>query len=172
MSLPRELYLEDEQLRFRPARELDGARGERLASWVIEGSGVIDVRVSAMEESAAEFLVTPVRGLTGVIGARLRGMNCADVELQVRQGHIMVREGNRLLTSEIPVAGAAAPPVPVTGPVSIYYDKGILEVYHPPASPAAVICSRHARYEGLEVDLRPLPGLPQGAVRITGWPSG
>jgi sucrose-6-phosphate hydrolase SacC (GH32 family) len=172
MSLPRELYLEDEQLRFRPARELDGARGERLASRVIEGNGVIDVRVSAREESAAEFLVTPVRGLTGVIGARLRGMNCADVELQVRQGHIMVREGNRLLTSEIPAAGAAAPPVPVTGPVSIYYDKGILEVYHPPASPAAVICSRHARYEGLEVDLRPLPGLPQGAVRITGWPSG
>jgi sucrose-6-phosphate hydrolase SacC (GH32 family) len=172
MSLPRELYLEDEQLRFRPARELDGARGERLASRVIEGNGVIDVRISAREESAAEFLVTPVRGVTGVIVLRLRGMNCDDVELQVRQGHIMVREGNRLLTSEVPAAGAAARLVPVTGPVSIYYDKGILEVYHPPASPVAVICSRHARYEGLEVDLRPPPGLPQGAVRIIGWSSG
>jgi hypothetical protein len=103
---------------------------------------------------------------------RLRGMNCDDVELQVRQGHIRVREGNRLLTSEIPAAGAAALPLPVTGPVSIYYDKGILEVYHPPASPVAVICSRHARYEGLEVDLRPPPGLPQGAARIIGWSSG
>jgi hypothetical protein len=113
-----------------------------------------------------------VRGETGVIAARLRGMNCDDVELQVRPGHITVREGSQPLTSEIPAAVATAPPVPVIGPVTIYYDKGILEVYHPSASPAAVICGRDARYERLEVDLRPIPGLPSGAVRVIGWSCG
>ncbi len=172
MSLPRELYLEGDNLRFRPARELDSARGERLASRVIEGQGEIGVQLSARGEAAAEFLVTPLRPETGVIAVRLHGMNCDDVEVQVRPGHIMVREGGRLLTSEIPAAAATAPPVPVTGPVTMYYDKGILEVYHPSASPAAVMCGRNARYERLEVDLRPLPGLPSGAVRVIGWSCG
>jgi beta-fructofuranosidase len=170
MSLPRELYLENGTLRHRPARELDGARGRKLASQVITGHGALNVPLSARSASAAEFEVTPLHGESGVIVLRLRGMDCDDVEIQVRPGHIMVREGKRLLTSDCRLASPAT--AKATGPVRLFYDNGIVEVYCPSAGPAAVIASRHARYSSVGVDLRPLPDDPPGTARITGWSSG
>jgi beta-fructofuranosidase len=175
MSLPRELYVENMRLRSRPARELDGARGEKLATQIIQGYGTVNVKLSAREQSAAEFRVTPVRGETGLIRLRLPGIDCADVEIGVRPGHISIREGKRPLTSEIPAAGTGATSALATGPlgpVRMYYDAGILEVYSPSAGPAAVICNRDARYHGLGVEIPALPGSPPSAVHITGWLSG
>jgi beta-fructofuranosidase len=168
MSLPRELYLEGETLRARPARELGGARGDKLASQVVEGDGAVTVKLSARDELAAEFRVAPARGAAGVVGLRLRGTDCADVEVQARAGHVTVREGSRLLTAAAP----AASPVLAAGLIRMYYDQGILEVYGPSAPPAAVICDRNGRYECVEVSLRPLPGSPPCAATVTGWSSG
>ncbi len=172
MSLPRELYLDNMRLRHRPARELDGARGEKLTTQIIQGYGAVNVKLSAREQSAAEFQVTPVRGDADVINLRLRGIDCDDIEIGVRPGYITIREGKRPLTSEIPTAGTSAPLAMAAGPVRMYYDAGILEVYSPSASPAAVICDRDARYDGIAVEISALPGSPPGAVHITGWSSG
>jgi beta-fructofuranosidase len=172
MSLPRELYLEGERLRGRPARELDGARGERLAGQVIEGNGAVSVTLAARQQSAVELRVTPVRGEADAMALRLRGTGCADVEVQARSGHIVIREGERLLTSQSTADDAAGPPAVPAGPVTMYYDQGIVEVYGPSAAPAAVICDRRARYDRVEVALQPRPGSPPGAVRIDAWSSG
>jgi len=172
MSLPRELYLEDMRLRHRPARELDGARGQQLATQIVRGHGAVNVKLSAREQSAAEFQVTPVRGEAGAVTLRLQGIDCDDIEILVRPGHTAIREGNRLLTSAIPATGDSAPSALTTGPISMYYDAGILEVYGPSANPAAVICNRDGRYDGIAVEILALPGSPPSAVNITGWSSG
>jgi beta-fructofuranosidase len=172
MSLPRELYLENMRLRHRPARELDSARGEKLASRLIEGAGTVNVKLSARERSAAEFQVIPVRGETGAVTLRLQGIDCDDVEIQVRPGHTTIRAGNRPLTSAIPATRTDARPALATGPVRMYYDAGILEVYSPSADPAAVICNRDAHYDGIAVEIPALPGAPPSAATITGWSSG
>jgi sucrose-6-phosphate hydrolase SacC (GH32 family) len=171
MSLPRELYLEDGTLRCRPARELEGARGAKLFSQVIEGRGAVPAKLSARAESAAEFQITPVRGAAGAVLLRLRGVDCDDVEVLLRPGHIAVSEGGRLLTGATTAAGPGAR-APLAGPVTVYYDAGILEVYGPAASPAAVICNRDGRYDGAMIGLWPTAGASPATVRITGWSSG
>ncbi|HXW47591.1 MAG TPA: glycoside hydrolase family 32 protein, partial [Streptosporangiaceae bacterium] len=171
MSLPRELYLEDQMLRCRPARELGGARGEQLPIQAFAGNGMLPVKLAARAQSAAEILLTPARAEAGAIVLRLRGIDCDDVEIQVGHGFIAVHEGERPLTTHLPVSAPAASPVPA-GPVSVYYDAGILEVYAPNATPTAVICNRDGRYDGVAADLRPAPGARPGAASITGWSSG
>jgi beta-fructofuranosidase len=171
MSLPRELYLEDGKLRSRPARELDSARREKLASQIIEGHGTVGMKMSARDQDAAELQITPVRGETAAILLRLWGIGCADVTIRVSHAHITIDEENRPLTTENPAASPALLPAPA-GAVRIYYDAGILEVYSPGACPAAVICDRDGRYGAVEVQILTLPGSAPSAVRITGWSSG
>ena len=171
MSLPRELYIEEEKLRARPARELDGARRDELASQVIEGHGSVEMKLSARAQTAAELQITPVRGAIAAIMLRLRGIGCADVKIEVSHDRITINE-NRPLTTENPAAGPALLPALAAGAVRIYYDAGILEVYSPAASPAAVICDRDGRYNTVEVEIQTLPGSPPSAVRFAGWSSG
>jgi beta-fructofuranosidase len=174
MSLPRETYLQGANVRFRPARELDRARGQKLADVIIDGQGELDVGLSARARSAAELRVAPVRGAAGAIELRLRGAGCDDVEIRARPGDISVHEGERRLAGNVGGPGPATVPVLADGPVTLYYDQGILEVYGAAAPPAAVVCNRDGRYDRLGVSLRPLSGADpdSGAVRITGWSSG
>ena len=172
MSLPRELQLEDGKLRSRPARELDGARREKLASQVIEGRGTLGMKLSARDQHAAELHITPVRGETATIMVRLWGIGCADITIQVSHGRITINEENRPLTTENPAASPALLAALAASEVRIYYDAGIVEVYSAAASPAAVICDRDGRYETVELEILTVPGSPPSAVRITGWSSG
>jgi beta-fructofuranosidase len=179
MSLPRELYLENGALRSRPARELDGARGEVLASQVIEDAGSVGVTISARAGSATEISLTLAAGDAGLAVVRLRGDVAADVEIRVGAGVITIHEGGLLLTTELAAAAdpatasaSASASAFASGAIRIYYDSGILEVYSPSASPAAVICDRYASYDSMDFDFQPLPGSPSASARVTVWSTG
>lgn len=153
MSLPRELRVDEAgALRSWPARELDRARRQALASQLIHGRGTVAVPLSARAGHAAEISVTPVSGAPAAIVLRLAGQGCADVRVRVAADGVTVTEGNRTLT--------AAAPAPrggrldgQAGEVRLYYDQGIVEVYSRYTTPAAVICDQRGAYSGIEVDV-------------------
>ena len=173
MSLPRELYLDGEgSLRSRPVRELDSARRKTLITQLIDGRGMVSVCLSARSAHAIEMRITPVRGEATAIVIRLAGERCEDVEVRATADGVAVTEGNRALTVPIPLPcsqGYQARPI---GPLRVYYDSGILEVYSPLAGPAAVICNRHAAYTHMEVEISARLEAPPCAASVTVWSCG
>src|SRR5581483_1060317 len=136
MSLPRELFLDgDGALRSRPARELDRARQAVIFAGQVHGHGSAEIALSAR---AAEFSITPAGRDVTAVGLRLAGPDGADVRIQVSAESIEITEGDRRLTE-----AAAAPrgdgAARAVGQVRVYYDGGIIEVFSPPATAAAVI---------------------------------
>jgi beta-fructofuranosidase len=171
MSLPRELYLDaNGMLRSRPARELDSARRKALVSRLVRARGCVGLKLSARAAHATELMITPVHGEVVALALRLAGPGSEEVAIGVTADGVQISEGTRALTATGP-AGADIPGDPV-GPVSVYYDGGILEVYSSSASPAAVICNRHGTYDLVEVEVTSRPGTPPGAASITVWSSG
>jgi beta-fructofuranosidase len=172
MSLPRELYLDASgSLRARPVRELDTARRVVTTTQAIEGCGSAAVELSARAAHATEICLTPVRSAAAV-RLRLAGLGCADVEIGVTADGVEITEGRRILTSVNPALRDAGSPAGQVGQVRAYYDGGILEVYSPSASPAAVICDRRGAYDSVSVEVSNRPGEPACAASITAWPCG
>ncbi len=177
MSLPRELFLDAAgSLRSRPARELDGARRNVLLDRLVHGRATADLALCARSAGAAEIGLTPIgRDVTSVT-LRLAGPAGADVQIKVAAGGVEILEGGRRLTeAAAPPREQAAPPrepAEPAGQVRVYYDGGILEVFSPPATAAAVICRRDARYDRLEAELTTRPGAAAGRASLTAWSSG
>ena len=162
MSLPRELFLDSSRaLRSRPAGELDGARRETLLNRTVDGHGAAGLTLSARAPTATEIQVTPDGG-AAAISLRLAGPVHPDVQVQVTAGGIEITEGRRRLTDHAPRG------VGPVGPVRAYYDGGILEVYSPPAVPAAVICRRDGHYDRVEAEISGRPG----RATLTAWSCG
>ena len=169
MSLPRELFLDGTgALQSRPARELDGARREILLDRLVHGSATAGLTLSARAAHATEVSVTPVGRDVTAIGLRLAGLGAADVQVRVTAGGIEITEDGRRLTE------AAAPPGTgaLVGQVRACYDSGILEVFSPPATTAAVICRRDGRYDRVEAEITGRPGAPPGQASFTAWSCG
>jgi beta-fructofuranosidase len=170
ISLPRELYLADGELRARPAHELTAARGHQAATAVIDGHATVPLPLAARDAAAAELLVHPARGGAYPITVRLRGLNCPDVTIQADGNGARVREGERPLTAPLPrrrpQTEASQSPAPA---VRIYYDNGILEVFPQAGPPAAVICDRDGRYGRVDITLAGDDGCPAPAADVTAW---
>jgi beta-fructofuranosidase len=174
MSLPRELFLDGSgSLQARSARELDGARRKVLLDRPVHGRGTAALALSARAGGAAEISVTPVGRDVTAVGLRLAGPDDADVQIRVAAGGIEITEGGRRLTEAAPPPGA--PPgawAEPAGQVRVYYDGGILEVFGPPATAAAVICRRDGSYDRIEAELSARPGAPTGRASLTVWSTG
>jgi beta-fructofuranosidase len=164
MSLPRELYLADGELRARPARELSAARERQAADAVIYTRGTIPLPLAARDSAAAELRVRPVRGEDAAITVRLRGVSCPDVVIQAGEDSVRIREGDQALTGHAPREAAH-------GEIQIYYDSGILEVFSPSGPPAAVICDRNGRYDSVEIVLAS-DHEEKPAASVTAWRCG
>lgn len=169
MSLPRELFLDGSgSLRSRPARELDGARREMLLTRPVDGRGTASVTLSARAGHATEISLTPAGRDVTAAGLRLSGPDGPDVRVQVTAGGIEITEGRRRLAGGAGPRAAGAP----LGQVRAYYDGGVLEVFSPPAAPAAVICRRDGSYDRMEAEVTGGPGAPRGRASLTAWSSG
>jgi sucrose-6-phosphate hydrolase SacC (GH32 family) len=167
MSLPRELFLDSGgALRSRPARELDGARRENVVSRLVDGRGSAAIALSARSGQAAEFSVTPAGREATEVGLRLAGPGSPDVEIRVTAGGIEITEGGRRLTGEATRADGAV------GQVRAWYDRGILEVFSPPAAAAAVIGDRDGGYDRLDAEIAGRPGAPPERARLDVWSCG
>jgi beta-fructofuranosidase len=173
MSLPRELYLDvDGRLLSRPARELDRARRETLISSLVHGRGTVDLKLSARAAHATELSVTQVRGEAAAIRVRLAGPSCEDVEVKVTAHSVQITEGMRTLTAIQSAPQSGDSRAGRVGHLRMYYDGGILEVYSPGASPAAVICDRYGTYDLVEVEASSRPGAVPGTASVTAWSCG
>jgi hypothetical protein len=168
MSLPWELFLDSGgALRSRPARELDGARRENVASRLADGRGSAAIALSARSGQAAEFSVTPAGREATAVGLRLAGPGSPDVEIRVTAGGIEITEGGRRLTEQDGRADADG----AVGQVRAWYDRGILEVFSPAAA-AAVSCDRDGGYDRLDVEIAGRPGAPSERGRLDVWSCG
>jgi len=168
MSLPRELFLDaGGALQSRPARELDQARRQAVASRLVAGRGSAGIALSARSGRAAEFSVTPAGRDVTAIELGLAGSGVPDVLIRVAAGGVEITEGGRRLTEEaVPLADGAV------GQVRAYYDSGILEVFSPPAPAVAVSCHRDGSYRRLDVDVSARPGAPPARAQVTAWSCG
>ena len=168
MSLPRELFLDQGgALRSRPARELAGARGDALVNRPVDGHGTANLALSARASHATEISITPAGRGVAAVGLRLAGADGHDVQVRVTAGGVEITEGRRRLTD----AAAPRTAAPLAGPVGevrAFYDGGVLEVYSPPAAPAAVICCRDGRYDRVVAEISGRPG----RASLTAWSCG
>jgi hypothetical protein len=89
------------------------------------------------------------------------------VEIQVTAGGIEITEGGRRLTEQDGRADADG----TVGQVRAWYDRGILEVFSPPAAAAAVIGDRDGGYDRLDAEIAGRPGAPERA-RLDVWSCG
>ncbi len=168
MSLPRELFLDGNgSLRSRPARELDRARRGVLLDRLIHARATASLTLSARSAGANEISLTPIGHDVTAVGLRLAGPDGADVQIRVTAGGVGITEGGRRLT-EAPDPRDAEP----VGQVRIYYDGGILEVFSPPATAAAVICRRDGGYDRVEAEISVRAGAPPGRASLTAWSCG
>jgi hypothetical protein len=99
----------------------------------------------------------------------LAGPDGADVQIRVTAGGVEIIEGGRRLTEAVAPPDSWAEP---SGQVRVYYDGGILEVFGPPAGPAAVICRRDGGYDRIEAEISARPGAPPGRASLTAWSTG
>jgi len=168
MSLPRELTVaEDGTLESRPATELVNARSELLGRRVITDCDVIAVQLDARRPDAVEVVLTAGAG-TRAVTVTLRGDGVDDVIIELGPEASTVREGQVTLAPADPVPPAVQEPAGLqAGPLHIFYDQGVLEVFGDRrCSPAAVICDRHGRYGSMQVDVTAGPGAEPSLIEV------